>query len=148
MGIDPKSLNDKQVELIADPKQRKVVVKQRGFDTQAKIDRKIEINLERKMHDQYISFLRRHELPFVHANPVKPSTIKKGCPDFTVTGGEKYSYRSCYGEFKRPGQTLSEVQQEYIDYLVACGCKVYVWYDYESAIKDTTEFFELAMHRE
>lgn len=148
MGIDPKSLNDKQVGMIADPAARKTVVKKRGFDTQEKIDRKTEIKLEGDLHNQYISFLRRHELPYIHANPGKPSTIQKGCPDFTVTGGEQYGYRSMYGEFKLQGKTLSDDQREYIGYLVRCGCKVYVWYDYQTAIKDTAEFFQLAMHPE
>lgn len=148
MGIDPRTLNDKQVDMIADPNQRKVVVKRRGFETQAKIDKKREIKLERELHNQYISFLRRHELAYIHANPVTPSTIQKGCPDFCVTGGERYGYRSLYGEFKKPGGTLSDIQREYFAYLERCGCKVYLWYDYQSAIRDTAEFFELALHLE
>lgn len=144
MGIDPRALNDKQVDLV-DPSQRKAVVKARGFDTAAKNKAKAEAKLETQMHNDYIGFLRRNELAYVHANPGKKSTIQKGCPDFIVTGGQRFGYRSLYGEFKLPGNTLSEAQQHYIAYLGDCGCKVFIWYDYATAAKDTAEFFELAL---
>lgn len=144
VGIDPRQLNDKQVELV-DQSQRRMVINARGFDTAVRKKAQAEARLERKTHEDYIGFLRRNELAYVHANPVRKSTIQKGCPDFVVTGGEKYGYRACYGEFKRPGQKLSEVQQEYVNDLLAKGCKVYVWYDYETAIRDTAEFFELEL---
>lgn len=146
MGIDPRRLTDRQVDLIGDPSQRKAVVKQRGFDTEAKRTAKAEVKLEKELHNDYISFLRRNELAYIHANPTAPSTIQRGCPDFCVTGGERYGYRSLYGEFKLPGRTLSPAQREYIGYLTLLGCKVFVWYDYETAIRDTEDFFDLALH--
>jgi hypothetical protein len=144
MGIDPKSLKDNQLDMIADPKQRKEVVKKRGLgETAAQVKAKTENQRESDLHDQYISFLRRHELAYVHANPVKPATIQRGQPDFTVTGGERYAYRSMYGEFKLPGNTLAPVQQERIGYLRLIGCMVFIWYDYETAIKDTAQWFKI-----
>lgn len=144
MGIDPRRLTDQQVGLV-DPGQRKGIVKARGFDTADKRKAKIDAKLERELHNQYIGFLRRNELAYVHANPVKPSTIQKGCPDFTVTGGVSHGYRCLYGEFKMPGGTLGPDQVKYIAYLTELGCKVYVWYDYPTAIKDTSEFFSLGL---
>src|SRR5215831_14666848 len=145
MGVDPKSLTDKQVDMIGDPKARKEVVKKRGLgETAARAKAKTENQRESDLHEDYKSFLRRYDLAYVHANPVKPATIQRGTPDFTVTGGEKYGYRSMYGEFKLPGNTLAPVQEERIAYLRdTCGCKVFVWYSYEEAIRDTAQWFKI-----
>jgi len=145
MGIDPKTLTDKQVDMIGDQKQRKEVVKKRGLgETAAQTKAKTENQRESDMHDDYISFLRRYDLAYVHANPVKPATIQRGNPDFCVTGGYRYGYRSMYGEFKLPGNKLAPVQEERIKYLTeTCGCQVFVWYDYETAIKNTAWFFKI-----
>lgn len=144
MGVDPKSLTDRQIDLIGDPKQRKEVVKKRGLGETAKQTKaKTDNQRESDLHDEYSSFLRRYELPYIHANPVKPATIQRGTPDFTVTGGERYGYRSMYGEFKLPGNKLAPVQEERIGYLRGCGCMVFVWYDYETAIRNTAWFFKI-----
>jgi VRR-NUC domain len=142
MAIDPKTLTDKQVDMIADPNQRREVVKKRGFETTAKSKAKTEAKLEKDLHNEYISFCRRNELPYIHASMVKKSTIQKGAPDFCVTLGRKY----LYGEFKVPGETLSEDQEKYFAYLQRRGCPVYLWYDYETATKDTAAFFGLDLH--
>ena len=148
MGIDPKSLTDKQVDLIGDAKQRRAVVKARGFETQAKLEAKAEAKNEKEMHEKYAGFLNRYALPFIHADMFKKATIRKGTPDFTVTGGETYGFRSMYGEFKMPGKTLSPEQEHYIRYLRSCGCAVFIWYDYVTARNDTAKFFGFALHPE
>jgi len=143
MGVDPKSLSDHQIGMIGDPKVRKEVVKKRGLgETAAQIKAKTENERESDLHDAYISFLRRYDLAYIHANPVKPATIQRGNPDFCVTGGQRYGYRSMYGEFKLLGNKLARVQEERIAYLRdTCGCRVFVWYSYGEAIRDTANFF-------
>lgn len=147
MGIDPKNLSDQQVNLIADPKERRAVIKARGFDTQEKIQAKQERQLESDFHEKYTGFLRRHGLRWIHASMVKKSTIQKGAPDFTVTAGAQYGCRSFYGEFKVPGKGLSDAQLKYKTYLEVAGCKVFVWYDYETAMRDTAEFLGIDLHQ-
>jgi hypothetical protein len=148
MGINPKNLNDKQIGLIKDPAQQRAVVKARGFDTQKKIDAKNEAQTEKDLHDKYAGFLRRHNIAYIHASMVKKSTIQKGAPDFTVTPGERYAYKSFYGEFKVRPNKLSLEQLDYIVFLNKCGCKVFVWYDYETAMHDTAEFLGIDLHQE
>jgi hypothetical protein len=144
MGIDPQKLSDRQVDLIADRRERKAVVKARG-KTMAEIEIETEVKCERDLHDKYISFLRRNELPYIHANPVKESTIQLGCPDFCVTPGIKYGCRYLYGEFKMPGKRLSAAQVEYHAFLKERGCPVRVWYSYEQAVRETREFFGMTV---
>jgi hypothetical protein len=145
MGIDPSKLSDRQIDLIADVKARKQVVKTRG-ETMAVIDVKTEVKGERDMHDKYISFLRRNQLPYIHPSPVTESTIQKGCPDFCVTPGRKYGCRYLYGEFKMPGKKLSPAQVDYHAFLKEAGCEVRIWYSYEQALRETAEYFGLALH--
>lgn len=147
MGIDPKLLKDRQVDMIGDPAQRREVVKRRGFDTTAKNAAKQEYKLEEALHNDFISWLNRHELAYVHAAMKKRSTIQKGCPDFTVTAGERYGYRSLYIEFKLPGKKLSPEQESYIAELQRKGCKVLICYDYETATRETAAFLGLAVHQ-
>ena len=82
--------------------------------TQMEISTRQYIQSERKIHDQFCSFLRRHELPFVHTNPTRKSTIVPGFPDFQVTR----RIRSIYIEFKIAPNQLQKVQVEYLDFLI------------------------------
>jgi hypothetical protein len=145
MGIDPKALSDQQIGLIAEPKERKAAIKRRGLGkTLCEVVAEAEVKWEKELHNRYISFLKRNEIGYIHADTHKRSTIKKGAPDFTVTKGLRYFY----AEFKRPDGRLSDAQKEYFAFLERIECPLFIWYDYETAIKTTTEFFALEVQRE
>ena len=69
--------------------------------------------LEREIHNDFVAFLRRHELPYVHADPTKRSGLPSGHPDFLVT----CCSQSVYLEFKVPPNGLSKVQVDYLNFL-------------------------------
>ncbi|MBV8280837.1 MAG: hypothetical protein JO347_02090, partial [Candidatus Eremiobacteraeota bacterium] len=85
--------------------------------------------LEKELHGKFAGFLWRHELPFIHCNPTKASTIEPGTPDFCIT----YQDTSLYVEFKVGYNKLSPVQETRIAYLRKAGDTVLVSYSYEEA---------------
>jgi hypothetical protein len=105
---------------IMDPKDRQRLGK--AGRTQKEIAHANYVKSERKIHDQFISFLRRHELPYVHSDPTKKSSIAPGHPDFLVTRGRI----GIYIEFKIPPHQLSTVQVEYINFLLQNDNEVHV----------------------
>jgi hypothetical protein len=90
--------------------------------TQKEISAVNYVKSERNIHDQFASFLRRHDLPYVHSDPTKKSSIIAGHPDFLVTRGRI----GVYIEFKIPPNQLSKVQVEYINFLVKNANEVHV----------------------
>lgn len=102
--------------------------------------------LEREIHNDFIAFLRRHELAYVHADPTRRSGLPSGHPDFLVTRRN----RSLYVEFKVPPNQLMPNQVTYINWLTNVNhSEVIVVIETEpgAALKRasevTTEFFSL-----
>lgn len=77
---------------------------------------------ERRMHDVVEAWLRRREIPFVHARMDKASTIAKGWPDFTVV----YRGRALCLELKAQGGKPTAEQVETLAILEKTGtpCKI------------------------
>jgi hypothetical protein len=105
---------------IMDPKDRQRLGK--AGRTQKEIAHANYVKSERKIHDQFISFLRRHELPYVHSDPTKKSSIATGHPDFLVTRGRI----GVYIEFKIPPNPLRKEQTDYINFLLKNANEVHV----------------------
>lgn len=76
--------------------------------TWAEVEVKCDHDLELKFHAQVINYFRQKEPPiaYVHANPTRKSTIRKGWPDFTIAvRGQAVAF-----ELKGPNGELSEDQ--------------------------------------
>lgn len=101
------------------------------------------------LHDQFCSTLKRHNKIFgyVHANPRRKSTIRKGWPDFTVLCKIAFGHRpknaSCLIEFKMPGGRLSKDQLDCFGELSAAGIDVFVCTSLGDALAQLLEYFEL-----
>ena len=104
---------------------------------------------ERRIHDQFVSYLRlrKHLFGYVHANPSKRSTIRRGWPDFSVLCkvilGPRAKTTACLIEFKVPGGWLSPDQVECFEELSAAGIDVFVCTSVGDAIAQILEYFEL-----
>ena len=86
----------------------------RAGRTQKEIAAANYVKSERRIHDQFIAFLKRNNYPYCHSDPTKKSSIAAGYPDFQVTRGN----RSIYIEFKVPPNQLTAVQVSYINFLI------------------------------
>lgn len=143
MGIDPAEITDR-IRRLMDPNERKGLGKY-GETTNEAITRRTR-KLERRIHDDFVSFLRRHNLPFRHDNPTKASTGPVGYPDFFVGPRES---RGFFIEFKCRPNRLTPEQADYIEFLRANGNLVIVAEEitegsaYTVAIEATIKFFNL-----
>lgn len=90
---------------------------------------------ERKLHDFFSTDLKRRGWPFIHSRMDKPSTIRKGWPDFTILHGGRVV---CI-EFKTEDGAPDQDQQECIAELQAAGVPVLVAYDLQAAIDFTAK---------
>ena len=81
-----------------------------------------DIRQEAELHDQVEAFLRRNDIPYVHSRMDKPSTIRKGWPDFTAMRKGRVA---CV-ELKGPHGKLSDDQKEVIIELQGAGVPVEV----------------------
>ena len=81
-----------------------------------------DIRQEDELHDQVEAFLRRNDIPYVHSRMDKPSTIRKGWPDFTAM---RKGWVACV-ELKGPHGKLSDDQKEVIMELQGAGVPVEV----------------------
>ena len=98
--------------------------------------------LERKLHSDYVSFLRRHgfkDHQIITSPMNRKSFLPPGFPDFLIQRGGRFLYI----EFKAGSNVLSTLQEIVIADLIAEGCTVLVLYSYSEAIKATAEFFNL-----
>jgi len=98
--------------------------------TQPEADAKQERIAERKMHEQFESWLRRNEIPYVHSRMDKKSTIREGWPDFSV----HRKGASCFIEFKVPGKVPEPEQWKCIHELMDNDFPVLVAYSYADAV--------------
>jgi hypothetical protein len=130
-------LPDRVLRLI-DPADRKPMGK--AGRTSAECEEKNSQESERKIHNQFIGWLRRNGFEhFYHSNPVKRSTIEEGLPDFGIPA----QGRILLGEFKVKPNKLSPVQERVFAELRKGGNEVRVWYSYEEAVEATKQFFNL-----
>jgi hypothetical protein len=97
--------------------------------------------LEREMHNGFSNWLnlRKRFFSFVHTNPVRKSTIRKGWPDFTVL----HRGRALLIEFKVPPNSLTAEQKDVFQELSVAGNQIYVCTTLEDAIHLTIEHFNL-----
>ena len=85
------------------------------------------------LHMPFIAWLRIKELPYVHADPSRRSTIAKGWPDFGVF----HDGRHVFVEFKVPGGKLRPDQEACHRRMAAAGESVLVTSDLAEAISYT-----------
>jgi len=100
-----------------------------------------EHRLEMEMHNGFAGWLtlRKQFFSFVHANPSRKSTIKKGWPDFTVL----YQGRGLLIEFKVPPNSLTKEQKDVFHELSVAGNQIYICTTLGDAIHLTIEYFNL-----
>jgi hypothetical protein len=121
---------------LMDPKDRKSL----GVRTNEEVATQNDLTLEREIHQQFISWLRRHDfLDFYHSDPVRRPTIKAGLPDFGVYRNS----RILFLEFKTSTGRLSAVQEETFQRMGAQGNVILVCHSYDEAAKATAQFFSL-----
>jgi hypothetical protein len=72
---------------------------------------------ERVQHQLLCGWLDMNGFVYIHANPVKKSTIQVGAPDFIVF----YAGKSVFLELKGPEGKLSQDQIDFIHRLVKVG---------------------------
>jgi hypothetical protein len=137
----------RQIDLM-DPKDRAQLPKKIRLTSSERKAAEAETR-ESQKHDDFISFLRRHKRVFayVHANPAKPSRIRRGWPDFTVLCkvalGHRVKTAACLIEFKNPGGGLSRDQVECFNELSSAGIDVFVCTTHQDAVLQVLEYFEL-----
>ena len=84
---------------------------------------------ERKMHNLFASWLKLHNIYFLHARTDKKSTVAVGIPDFTVLHGRGDDDGNCMGfciEFKVAGGKLSSEQKFYYGLITGNGIPYHV----------------------
>lgn len=86
---------------------------------------------EKKIHETVKQWLNLRGIPYVHCRMDKPSTIRNGWPDFTVT----YQGRAMCLEIKAAGGVLSTTQKECIAHLERTGTPVKVAYSDGEALE-------------
>jgi len=142
MGIDPASLTERQLQLMAKADRQKLG--RRGV-TAAEALQMETTRLERQIHNQFSSFCLRHEIDVWHSNPTRRSTIGAGLPDFLCVKNS----RAIAIEFKIRGNKLSPVQEGRFTELRGHGNEVHVCEEmssgaaYTEAIRILKEFFHL-----
>lgn len=91
---------------------------------------------EKEMHADYEGFLRRNGLLYAHVPMNKPSSLPVGHPDFSVY----YKNRVLLGDFKVPGGTKKPSQKVWFSQSELNDCPVRIWYSYQEAMNDTTQW--------
>lgn len=102
-----------------------------GQSTASEAQQKWKKREEKKMHQTFEQDLIRRKWPYIHSRMDKPSTIRKGWPDFTVMHAGKVV---CI-ELKALGGVLSEDQRQCIAELRCDNTPVMVTEDIGEAIR-------------
>lgn len=101
-----------------------------GQMTAAEAQDKFAVTTERKMHDEFSSWLRLNGLYFIHAPMIrKVRELPKGHPDFTILARDVICV-----EMKVPGKSLEPDQNDRCNELVLAGCSYHVAYNVADAI--------------
>jgi hypothetical protein len=100
-----------------------------------------EHKLEKEMHNGFAGWLRLHKkiFSFNHADPSRPSTMRKGWPDFSIHRNNQ----TLLIEFKVPPNGLTKDQFFVFSELHETGNDVIVCTTLEDAIHLTIERFNL-----
>jgi hypothetical protein len=137
----------RQIDLM-DPKDRAQLpraIRLTSSERRAADERKAEL----AMHDEFCSYLnlRKAVFGYVHANPRKRSTIRRGWPDFTVCckimAGPRPKTAAALIEFKALGGRISPDQFHCFGELTAAGIDVVICTTAGDAIEHLIEYFEL-----
>lgn len=91
------------------------------------------MNEIRDIHEPFIAWLRKLEIPYHRNRPDKRTTAVEGDPDFLVSWMQHCLYIEC----KVPGKKLSPKQEERIAYVRRAGNKVVIAYSLEECIEAT-----------
>jgi hypothetical protein len=108
----------------------------------AEVQERVDLRLERKLHSDYVGFLRRHgfkDHQIITSPMNRKSFLPQGFPDFLIQRGGRFLYL----EFKTGNNRLSPIQELVIADLIADGCRVLVLYTYKAAVEATLDFFTL-----
>lgn len=101
---------------------------------------KIDLTLEREVHDQISSFLYRNNFrKFYHSDPVRRPTIAVGLPDFGIFRAS----RILFGEVKIKPNKLSPDQEIAFMEMGNDGNIVLLWYSFQEARESIIKFFNL-----
>lgn len=120
------------------PEDRKKFGVHTGAENQAAND----LKLEREIHSQFFSWLRRSGFKhFYHSDPVRRPTIMAGLPDFGVFRDS----RIIFVEFKVKPNGLTETQEEVFPQMGASGNIILICYSYDEARRAVSKFFNLPM---
>jgi hypothetical protein len=98
---------------------------------------KYALDQERQMHSLFSGYCHSHGILFVHANPVKKSTIRIGWPDFSCFYPEHHFLAV---EFKVRPNALTPEQEEIKAALEACGFRYLVAYSLVEAIHAAQQY--------
>lgn len=134
MGHDPFILHQSHIaKLLTAPERAKL-----GVQTPSESQQRWQAREERKIHSDLTAWLQCKGVPFIHSRMDKPSTIRKGWPDFTCMNGVRWNAkdlsRVCCVEVKAPGGVLSDAQAECIAELKLAHVPVLVAYSAKQAI--------------
>jgi len=135
----------RQVDLM-DPRDRAQLPKKIRLTTSER-RAKNEFETERAIHKEFSKYLclRNRIFQFVHADPSRRSTIRKGWPDFTVLAKiltfPGVRPVACLIEFKVPGGRLSADQVSCFAELELAGIPVFVCTSVADAITQLIEYF-------
>ena len=116
MGLEPTA---NIVERMAAADRKKLG---RRGETRAETVHRVTTALERKIHDQFSSFCRRHKIAVWHSHPTRKSSIRTGLPDFLCLKNS----RALLIEFKVLPNKLSKEQDEVFAELESGGNYVHV----------------------
>jgi hypothetical protein len=140
--------NQRIIDLM-DPKDREEnlpkPIRLTSSERRAADERKAEL----AMHNQFSAYLnlRKAVFGYVHANPRKRSTIRRGWPDFTVFCkvmlGPRPKTAAALIEFKAVGGRISPDQLQCFGELSAAGIDVVICTTTGDAIEQLIEYFEL-----
>lgn len=134
MGL--KDITDAMLERM-DPQDRKALGK-RGL-TAAEAEQIRDTRDERELQGQFAGWLKRNAVHYIHANPTRKSTIRKGAPDFYCMREGRVM---CI-EFKLGRNELTDEQKLVLHELALLGIPAFVCYDYPGATDLVRKYFHL-----
>lgn len=111
----------------------------KGQFTAMEVYERVAAKDEKKEHNRFISWLRRHDLDYTHSRTDKRSTIQKGVADFHIWKGERH----CFVEFKSEFGKLSQEQKDFLARQCERGTPVLVSQSYIEASHFVVETLRL-----
>ena len=131
MGLNPASLPDRFLKCIRGTARERKGLPETFSEANARGQVQFEI---KELHGPFSQWLNLNQIPYVHANPRKASTIRPGWPDYVCFGGSPLGIKALFIEFKTPTGRLSADQERVHGELWAAGCRVHIVTDLAAAI--------------